>query len=303
MKMRFEEAVEAYLAGLEGTEAAKAARRYQLRRFEAYVGRFWTVSGPVCTADIVPGQGVPFARWLREEKGLAIRTVEWHLGSVAQFLRWLLAEGIANFDEEDLAAFLEERGTLEPCRVSRLPRVPEEEAVVSLIEAARAVPVTTDARANLRRLRNIALVETLRSTGVRPGELVAMRYGDLDLERQTARVGSREVYFDLAAWGALTHYLQARGIEPLPLLSWHKPLFAGHPNAWGEEDMPVSLRLVQWVVQTLRPDAEGITPRLLRSRFGVRLAGAADLKRCAQALDVSHSTALRYERLADESQS
>jgi site-specific recombinase XerD len=300
--MDFEEVVEAYLAGLDGTEASKALRRGQLCRFQAFVGRFWTVSGPVCTADIVPSQGVPFARWLREEKGLAISTVDNYLASLAQFLRWLLAEGRANFGQQELEAFLEERGTLEHRQESWLPRVPAEEEVVSLIEAARAVPVTTDERANLRRLRNIALLETLRSTGVRPRELVAMRYGDLDLERQTARVGSRRVYFDLAAWGALTHYLQARGIEPLPLLSWHKPLFARHRNVRGEEDVPVSLRLVEWVVQKLRPNAEGITPRLLRSRFGVRLAGAADLKRCAQALDVSHSTALRYERLADEAE-
>ena len=100
------------------------------------------------------------------------------------------------------------------------PKDPKLEAVEAIIRAAREIPpVSGEGHAQrgreLSRLRDIAVVETLRSTGCRVGELVSLRRGDLDWMAHSAMVKGkgtkyRKVYFDDRAWAALRTYLQAR---------------------------------------------------------------------------------------------
>ncbi|HEX2916288.1 MAG TPA: tyrosine-type recombinase/integrase [Chloroflexia bacterium] len=71
-------------------------------------------------------------------------------------------------------------------------------------------------RHTLIRLRNIALLETLKSTGARVSEIVSLTRGDLDATNRRARVvgkGSKErwIYFSQAAWEAVQEYLRERG--------------------------------------------------------------------------------------------
>jgi site-specific recombinase XerD len=298
--MRFEGAVEAHLASSGAAEGTAAKKRWQFRRFREFLETACGLEGPLRTSDIRPDQGVPFARWLRQEGGLATGTVDGCLSTVSQFLKWLLAEGEAAFTQEALEAFFRERGGLEPLKRT-LPRLPAEGEVTALLAAARAVPVTGNARANLLRLRNIAMLETLRSTGVRTVELVAMRCGDLDFEHQTARVGERVVYCDLEAWGALIHYLQARGVELLPLFSWHRPLFVQHGRSQARgEEQPITPQVVRQMVRKLRGEADVVTPTRLRNRFAARLAASADRESCARLLDVSLRTVVAYEQMLDD---
>lgn len=89
-----------------------------------------------------------------------------------------------------------------------LPKPPEEAdaaarsdigVIEALVAAARAVPSDPEKRradsfasltARLRRLRDIAIVETLRATGVWLGELVALRRGDLGVRHSSCQVPS-----------------------------------------------------------------------------------------------------------------
>jgi site-specific recombinase XerD len=70
-------------------------------------------------------------------------------------------------------------------------------------------------RHELIRLRNIALLETLKSTGARVSEICNLKRGDLDNTNRRARVvgkGSKErwIYFSQTAWNALQEYFTTR---------------------------------------------------------------------------------------------
>jgi site-specific recombinase XerD len=67
----------------------------------------------------------------------------------------------------------------------------------------------------LQAYRNLAILETLKSTGGRVSELCNLTRGDLDTTNQRARVlgkGNKErwVYFSPASWEAIQKYLQIR---------------------------------------------------------------------------------------------
>ena len=164
--------------------------------------------------------------------------------------------------------------------------------------------------ATLRRLRNIALLETLRSTGARVGEVVALRRADLTYERQAAVVTGkggkqRLIYFDDSAWGALGHYLQVRqdGASGRALASL--PLFARHDLGAGSKVLPISTNTVRSVVNEFCQAAgldEPVTPHLFRHRFATGVLSAThDLAATQDLLGHSSPTTTRiYARLTEE---
>ena len=136
-----------------------------------------------------------------------------------------------------------------------------------------------DRNRELSRLRDIAIIETLRSTGCRVGELVGMRRGDLDWMAHSALVkgkGSkyRKVYWDPTAWRALKVYLQARedGGDARGLA--RLPVFCGHGNRSGSTPSPLTTRHVSRTIQRLAKRAGiaevGVTPHYFRHVFATR---------------------------------
>jgi site-specific recombinase XerD len=94
-------------------------------------------------------------------------------------------------------------------------------------------------RAELRRLRNVALLETLRSTGARLSEVLALNRGDVRtnrtavLRRKTTKGKSRrrEIHFSSRAWRALRTYMRESDAT-----SRAHPVFQRHGRCVKDED-------------------------------------------------------------------
>lgn len=231
---------------------------------------------------------IDFVPWLRHEcfpdpDQPAKATLQLYLTAVYRFYRSLLKRGV-KFEAADIARLEETYRDARNIRGDPRPKDPKLAAVQAIIEAARAVPPATgdkpaDQQKELSRLRDIALVESLRSTGCRVGEVVGLRRGDLDWVEQSALVkgkGSkwRKVYFDPTAWQALTAYLHARqdgeAVRELARL----PVFCGHGNRSGKGLSPLTTRHVARTIQALAQKAgiaeAGVTPHYFRHVFATR---------------------------------
>lgn len=258
-----------------------------------------------------------FVRWLQSNNPVSPTTLDNYLSAISRLYRWLMLEGKAGFSAADYARLQERLADLRGRRPARpLPHVPAEDAVQALLHAARSLPLPDDPntpqgrRATLRRLRNIALLEVLRSSGARVGEVVSLKRGDLDFGRQAAVVTGkgrkqRVVYLDDTAWGVLMHYLKTRqdGASGRSMASL--PLFARHDRGAGKKLLPISTNTVRQAINELCQVAgldETITPHLFRHRFATGvLAATHDLAATQDLLGHSSPTTTRiYARLTDE---
>lgn len=313
------EAIEAFRLDLGIRRSPHTVEAYTtaLRHFESFCAESRQPVDRMPVADVCPDIALSFVRWLQANNPVAPATLDNYLTAISRFYRWLLLEGRASFEAADYARLQERLSDVRGRRPPRpLPHVPAEDAVQALIGAAYEVPLSDDPntpkgrRATLRRLRNIALVEVLRSTGARVGEVVSLRRGDLDHERRAAVVtgkGRRQrlVFFDDKAWGALTHYLRARqdGASGRALASL--PLFARHDRGAGSKILPISTNTVRATMNELAQAAgldESITPHLMRHRFATGVLSAThDLAATQDLLGHASPTTTRiYARLTDE---
>jgi site-specific recombinase XerD len=190
---------------------------------------------------------------------------------------------------------------------------PPPEQMDKLIATARTAEATPDdERAELRRLRNVAIVETLRTSGLRVGELVKMRRKDLRPADHSAWIvgkgdKERQVFFDAEAWRAIHTYLEKRQIHdgatgrPLSDL----PVFARHDRKASTHILPMSTEAVEVMLTELVKAADlaavGITPHALRHYFATRIYQAThDLAVTQDALGHSTPTTTRvYAKLDD----
>ena len=184
----------------------------------------------------------------------------------------------------------------------------------ALVDAARETPLRreNDHRELLAKLRDVAIVEVLRCTGLRVGELVKISRKQLDdSERAVWVVGKRgklrRVYFDERAWAAMRHYLHERqaqdGSSGRPIADL--PVFARHDKRAGEKVLPLTTESIQNVIRRLaeRADlaAKGITPHALRHYFATRIYQTThDLAVTQTALGHSNPNTTRiYAKLED----
>ena len=239
------------------------------------VARFAVYCGAEDTREVRARDAVGYLETLAAE-GYTVLTIRHYRNSANAFLRWLVEEGLAGFDAEALSEAFEAQALVAPSNALAKMEGPEEAEVRRLVQAAYAarpdVPEGTVA-GRLRQLvylRNIAIVETLRATGIRTSELVKLQRCDLDEERQAAEApDGRVLYFDLESWGAVARYLSARN-DPVdcPLLVWRAPVFVRHDSVQVSAELrPLHRRHISRIVQGLR-ETEGLTARSFRVRFG-----------------------------------
>ncbi|CAG0966702.1 Tyrosine recombinase XerC [Anaerolineae bacterium] len=225
---------------------------------------------------------VEFAEWLSAKGKLAKTTLHTYFASITRFYKYLLREEIIDLSVADLermrSAFHDVRHGHRP-----LPKLPPDEAVVALLNAARgAKSDPKKPRRELTRLRNIAMLEALRSSGMRVGELVTLKRDDLDYRLHTARVTGkgdkqRIVYFDDAAWSAIQTYLKERGDGANGRALYQLPLFARHDRRVSNRVLPMTTDSVRLVFNALSETA-GIeivmTPHSLRHAFATKVLEA-----------------------------
>jgi site-specific recombinase XerD len=288
-----------------------------LRHFETFCAQAHQPADEMPISDIEPDMVIAFVRWLQANNPVSRTTLDNYLSAVNRFYRWLLLEGRASFAAAEYARLQERLADLRGRRTSRpLPHVPAEDAVQALVQAAYAAPLPDEPntpkgrRAALRRLRNIALIEALRSSGARVGEVVSLRRGDLNYERHAAVVTGkgqkqRIIYFDDRAWGALTFYLKARQDGAAGRSLAALPLFARHDRGAGSRVLPISTNTVRTAINELCRAAdidETITPHLFRHRFATGVLSATrDLAATQDLLGHASPTTTRiYARLTDD---
>jgi len=257
-----------------------------------------------------------FATWLLDETAIGQRTLHTYLAGLVGWVNFLQVRGWLPCTPQELARFQDgiKRVRRNQHPPDLLPHPPRPEEMEALVNAARETPLRreNDRRELLAKLRDVAIVEVLRCTGLRVGELVKISRKQLeDEERAVWVVGKRgkvrRVYFDERAWAAMRHYLQERqvndGSSGRPIAEL--PVFARHDRRAGEKVLSLTTESVQNVIRRLadRADlaAKGITPHALRHYFATRIYQTThDLAVTQTALGHSNPNTTRiYAKLED----
>jgi site-specific recombinase XerD len=285
--MPIAEAIERFLKDLSIGQAERTVRTYAtaLNHFRAFLADAALPPETTPLSALTAEQALDWARWLSgEELNLSQSTLALYTTALSRFYSYLILERLLPMPLEDFYQ-LQERIKAMRGRIPRrrLPKVPEEEIMARIIETAHAAPTGKDERGELRRLRDIAIVEVLRSSGMRVGELVTLRRGDLNSAERAAIVTGkgdkqRVVYFDERAWRALRTYLAARkdGGSGRPLSSL--ALFARHDKRAGQRILPMSTNAIGEVLAALIKAADveeyGVTPHSFRHYFATKVLRA-----------------------------
>ncbi len=281
-------AIDNYLQDLAVGQSPQTVETYSqgLARFAEFLaGTDHSPAEPAGTLSV--DLALEFARWLAAREldsgPLAKASLRTYLASLSRFYSYLLRERIVNLsasDMERMKSALHEyrRGYHRP-----LPKLPPEEAVDALLEAARRQPSQPQGdRLESARLRNIAILEALRSSGMRVGELVRLKRDDLDYHSHSARVTGkgekqRIVYFDVAAWLAIQAYLKQRLDGAKGRALYQLPVFARHDRGAGSVTKPLTTEAVRQTFARIARQAGieiAMTPHSLRHAFATKVLEA-----------------------------
>jgi site-specific recombinase XerD len=280
-----------------GVRSENTARTYRaaLGHFLAFLAT-QEITPDCAVADLTLDHARDFAVWLaqdyRDKDGqpLSERSRALYYIALGRFYHYLVTTrklpGVTTGDYEALRDYL--RKTASPQAEPLEKRLPEDAIVTALVEEARRPPTPDDAMPESRRQRlalawrrNLAIVLALQSSGVRVGELVALRRGDLDYATHGAYVTGkgkkqRFVRFSAEAWAAITAYLQERKDGEVGVAMSGLPLFCRHDKQAGDRRLPLSTHAVRAVVEDLSERAGiaerfNMTPHRLRHYFATRL--------------------------------
>ncbi|MBI5650278.1 MAG: tyrosine-type recombinase/integrase [Chloroflexi bacterium] len=275
-----ENAIQNYLRDLAVGQSPRTVETYaqgleRWREFLAHTKRSPTDAVKRLNVDDV----LECARWLSEERGIAKATLRTYLSTLSQFYNYLLREKLIDLPASELERMRDalkkyRRGYHRP-----LPKLPPDEAITALLRAARAIKSDPKKpRLDLARLRNIAMLEALRASGMRVGELVSLKRDDLDYRNRTARVtgkGNKQriVYFDDPAWNAIQTYLKERADGAKGRALYQLPLFARHDRRASTNVLPITTDSVRLMFNDLAQQAGieiTLTPHSLRHAFATQ---------------------------------
>lgn len=281
-----DQSIEDYLRDLAVGQSAQTVETYSqgLKRFREYLVSHH--HSPARAASTLTAEdALNFAQWLTQDREsvsgkIAKSTLRTYLSALARFYGFLLDGELINLTAADMHRMRERFKNYRRGYERPLPKLPPEEAVRDLLNAAHNVkPMPKKPRLDVARLRNIAMLEALRSAGMRVGELVGLKRDDLDYRQHSARVtgkGNKQriVYFDNAAWDAIQIYLRARSDGAKGRALYQLPLFARHDRRIGKSVLPLTTDTVRMVFSQLARDAGieiAMTPHSLRHAFATRI--------------------------------
>ncbi len=269
-----DKAIEQYLDYLRASRSVATSQTYAtgLNHMRAYLDDRGLPPGRSGVAVLTPGVMADFVTWLYDylveevadgdERRVSEATKATYFAAVSGFIDYLVVET----EQLALAGTAHDAVRRTLARASRrknrdkLPadKLPSPEVVRMLRQEARRppdlpedAPEGTRRRRLLMRLRDIAVIEALLSSGMRVGELVRLERGHLLYEVEGAMVKygkggkDREVLFSDRAWRAIQSYLRARqdGSQERPLASL--PVFSRHDRRAGDKVLALSARSVQ----------------------------------------------------------
>jgi site-specific recombinase XerD len=310
--MKIEETVERYLDYLKASRSVATADTYAtgLNHLSAYLAERGLPPEETDVVALSPAIITDFVTWLYDylvdevadgdERRVSESTKATYFAAVSGFLDYLVVEteeltldGTAYDAVRRTLARASRRRSRDRLPADKLP--PQEIVRMLLAEVHRPLDLPEDMaegtkrRKRLIRLRDIAIVEALLSSGMRVGELVRLERGHLlyDMKGAMVKYGKgkkdREVLFSESAWEVIQTYLRARqdGTERRPLASL--PVFARHDRGAGDRVLPLSTRSVQKTFVDLASRAGilerfHLTPHTLRHYFATEfLSRTGDL--------------------------
>jgi len=299
--MTISEAIERFLDHIKASLSLGTANTYAtgLQHFSRYLASQSLPPERTDVEALTLPLATGFITWLYEyllgevadgdPQKISEATKATYLAAISGFFEYLVIEA------QLLPLTLDEYDTLRKAlaragkhkRRDELPpdKLPTQEIVDELLaEARKPLDLPEDMapgeqrRQKLIRLRNIAIIEALLSSGMRVGELVRLERGHLLYEVHGASVKyakgkkEREVLFSEGAWKAIQTYLRARqdGAQSRALADL--PVFARHDRRAGSKVLSLSTRSVQNILFELAARAGilerfHLTPHSLRHFF------------------------------------
>ena len=315
--MFISDSIESYLVAADtGTPYTRRTYRTAMNLFQQYLSEKEIAANESELDSLDVDRLLAFATWLLDRGDIGKRTLHTYLAALVSWVSYLQVRGWLPFNSQELARLRD--GVKRIRRNQRppelLPYPPRAEEMEALVAAAHETILRRpdDVRQQLGRLRNIAIVETLRCTGLRVGELVSITRKQLEDEEKAVwvvgkRSKIRRVYFDNRAWDAIHRYLRERqsfdGGTRRPLSEL--PVFARHDRRAGSRVLPLSTQTIQDTIRRLAEQAglgaKGITPHALRHYFATRIYQTThDLAVTQTALGHASPTTTRiYAKLED----
>jgi len=264
-----------------------AAYRSDLDSFARYVGD--RRADTLVEADVVG-----FMEH-RKGKGDAESSIARKVSAIRMFARFLCAEGVRT---DDFTEAVESRRA-----PRRLPHALSGPKVKRLLASSSTRdPWGARRRSNLDLLRDRAMLELLYSSGLRVSELVALRVGDLDMERGFVRCLGKGGKERIVPVGQVARTWMAAYVEESGRRSSHAGpfLFAGATGA-------APSRQAVW--KMIRAQArragitERVTPHTLRHSFATHLlGGGADLRAIQEMLGHARITTTQIYTHVDREQ-
>lgn len=326
--MTISEAVEQYLNHIKASLSLGTARTYAtgLRHFERYLESRSLEPDRTDVSSLALPVATGFVTWLydyllQEVAGgqpekISEATKGTYFAAVSGFFEYLIIETQLlpmTTDEYDKLRKVLAKAA-KPQRRDELPpdKLPTQEIVAALrTEARKPLDLPPDTTAGIRRrqklirLRNVAIIEALLSSGMRVGEVVRLERGHLLYDVKGALVKyakgkkEREVLFSDTAWEAIQTYLQARQDRAQRGPITGLPVFARHDRGAGSKVLSLSTRSVQNVFYDLASEAGvlerfHLTPHTLRHFFATEfLSETGDLALTQYALGHASPTTTR----------
>lgn len=268
---------------LEHLEVERGLSPLSIRNYHFWLNRFsgWLAKNysEIQIANITPNHILKYRVWLsrlqgRQETSLALSTQAYHVIAIRAFLRWCARQDIPSISPEKID----------------VPRGREHSLAFLNSEQLDSLLISPDT-ANIRGLRDRALLEMLFSTGLRVSELVGLNRDQADLNRREFSVigkggRARVVFLSERAAGWIKKYLQKRRDSSKPLFIRHsgkKPEITA-----GGNQLRLTARSVQRLVIKYQKKAGlgiRITPHSLRHTFATDLLrGGADLREVQELL-------------------
>jgi site-specific recombinase XerD len=285
----------AYLRAHERSEATIDTYTSALRRFESYLTE---AKAPTQVNRLTVAHITKFTVWLREQQQTTPRTRATYLACLSTFMDFMAynvtpeREQLDKSRKEELTheirLILKDIGGV--TRHQR-KRAPDDDDVDKLLATVSQPPtlsgtVAEQTRQRLRWLRDRAMLYALAHTGMRVGELVQLKRGQLHTKTHSVYVDGkgrkqRLVVFSPQAWELLQAYLQERRDGGSGQALSQRPLYASHHRGTrGDGAQPLTTRSVQRTVEQWA-HAAGIaafhfTPHTFRHYFATRMLRETD---------------------------
>lgn len=271
-----------------------------LKRFQEYlIERDVDLEGPV--EQLTLGLARDFVTWLgkqtyrrgknRPERPLSMRSRQNYIMAMSGLYRNLVMDGSIPVTYGDYMVMHESVTKATKFKDSPIEKkLPPDEVMEAIIEAVQSPPLALSnpdlkprrrQRLRLIWLRDKAMVLALYSTGMRIGELLELRRGDLDYGDQGAWVTgkgerTRFVRFSNRAWQAVVAYLNERRDEALDGSLADRPVICRHDRASGDfRRLPMSAVAAERAITNLAREAGvlarfHLTPHSFRHYFATR---------------------------------